>query len=198
MLVVWTPAARTAAGGTAGDPEPGACPPSPTRTWPTRTAWSTRSFGSCTARKSASPRRRRTYPATCRRSGARRDGKIDNVHALRNQYGADVVTHDRQRVRGRRILRHRLSDEHIPARRLRATPSTSSTGRARPDTCPTRTRSVTTRDSHHDPGSAGSTPSYPYAYGYQDPAVCSGRCCRTGAPRVFPTSRARRCSTVVG
>ena len=96
------------------------------------------------------------------------DGKLDIVHSLRQQYGADVVT--------------LLGNGYAAAGAcgvgyLMSSPSTafaSSAFNVVDRTCAAGYLSYAHEVGHnqglqHDPGSAGSTPSYAYAYGYQDP-----------------------------
>ncbi len=96
------------------------------------------------------------------------DGTIDAVHTLRQQYGADVVT--------------LLGSGYAAAGAcgvgyLMATPSTSFASYAFnvvDQSCAAGYLSYAHEVGHnqglqHDPGNAGSSPSQPYAYGYQDP-----------------------------
>ena len=96
------------------------------------------------------------------------DGQIDHVHTLRTQYGADVVSliGDGYRAAG-----------SCGIGSLMSTVSTSFAGYAFnvvDRTCAVGNLSYAhevghNQGLHHDPSNAGSTPSYSYAYGYQDP-----------------------------
>ena len=96
------------------------------------------------------------------------DGKVDSLHALRDEHGADVVT--------------LIGDGYAAAGYcglgyLMSSPSTSFASSAFnivDRTCAAGYLSYAhevghNQGLHHDPASAGSTPSFPYAYGYQDP-----------------------------
>lgn len=96
------------------------------------------------------------------------DGKIDAVHTLRDQYGADVVT----------LLGEGYAGAgYCGIGYLMSSPSTSFASNAFnivDRTCAAGYLSYAhevghNQGLHHDPGNASSTPSYPYAYGYQDP-----------------------------
>lgn len=97
------------------------------------------------------------------------DGKIDDVHTLRNTYGADIVSlfGDGYRNSG-----------YCGIGSLMTTVSTSFASSAFnvvDRTCAVGNLSFThevghNQGLHHDPANASSTPSQPYAYGYQDPS----------------------------
>jgi hypothetical protein len=97
------------------------------------------------------------------------DGKIDQVHTLRNTYGADVVT---------LIGNGYASSGYCGIGGLMSTVSTSFASSAFnvvDRTCAVGNLSYAhevghNQGLHHDPANATSTPSSPYAYGYQDPA----------------------------
>ena len=112
------------------------------------------------------------------------DGNIDQVHTLRNQYGADIVT-----LMGAGYS----SAGYCGIGYLMGSPSTSFASYAFnvvDRACAAGNLSYAhevghNQGLHHDPPNASGTPSYPYAYGYQDP----GGAFRTvmsygGAPRV--------------
>ena len=96
------------------------------------------------------------------------DGKMDSVHSLRTQYGADIVTllGNGYAAKGACGLGYLMS-----------TPSTSFRTYAFnvvDRTCATGNLSYAHEVGHnqglqHDPGSSSGAPSRPYAYGYQDP-----------------------------
>jgi hypothetical protein len=96
------------------------------------------------------------------------DGKIDQVHALRAQYGADVVT---------LIGNGYAGAGACGIGYLMTAVSTSFTPYAFnvvDQSCAAGYLSYAHEVGHneglqHDPANAGSSPSYPYAYGYQDP-----------------------------
>jgi len=96
------------------------------------------------------------------------DGTIDSVHSLRDQYGADVVT---------MIGSGYAAAGYCGLGYLMTSPSTSFASSAFnivDRTCAAGYLSYAhevghNQGLHHDPANAGSTPSYPYAYGYQDP-----------------------------
>ena len=97
------------------------------------------------------------------------DGKMDNVHTLRTQYGADVVTLIGEGYR---------AAGSCGIGSLMMTISTSFASNAFnvvDRTCAVGNLSYAHEVGHnqglqHDPANAGSTPSAPYAYGYQDPS----------------------------
>jgi hypothetical protein len=97
------------------------------------------------------------------------DGKIDQVHTLRNTYGADIVT---------LIGNGYAGAGYCGIGGLMSTVSTSFAGSAFnvvDRTCAVGNLSYAhevghNQGLHHDPANASSTPSTPYAYGYQDPA----------------------------
>jgi len=97
------------------------------------------------------------------------DGVLDGVHTLRDQYGADIVT--------------LLGNGYAGAGAcglgyLMSTPSTSFASYAFDvvdRSCAAGYLSYAhevghNEGLHHDPANASGTPSYPYAYGYQDPS----------------------------
>jgi hypothetical protein len=97
------------------------------------------------------------------------DTKIDEVHALRTQHGADVVT----------LLGGGYRNAgYCGIGYLMTSPSTSFATYAFnvvDHTCAGGNMTYAhevghNQGLHHDPANAGSTPSYPYAYGYQDPS----------------------------
>ena len=96
------------------------------------------------------------------------DGKLDVVHSLRQQYGADVVT---------LLGNGYASAGACGVGYLMGLPSTSFAANAFnvvDRTCAVGYLSYAHEVGHnqglqHDPGSASGTPSYTYAYGYQDP-----------------------------
>jgi hypothetical protein len=97
------------------------------------------------------------------------DGKMDEVHTLRTQYGADLVSliGDGYRASG-----------YCGYGYVMSSPSTSFASSAFTvvdRTCAVGNLSFAHEVGHnqglqHDPANAGTTPSYPYAYGYQDPS----------------------------
>ncbi len=97
------------------------------------------------------------------------DGKIDQVHALRAQYGADVVTligngYAAGGTCGIGYLMTSVSTNFAPYAFTVVDQS-----------CAAGYLSYAHEVGHneglqHDPANAGSAPSYPFAYGYQDPA----------------------------
>ncbi len=97
------------------------------------------------------------------------DGKIDQVHTLRNTYGADVVT---------LIGNGYAGSGYCGIGGLMSTVSTSFASSAFnvvDRTCAVGNLSYAhevghNQGLHHDPANASSTPSSPYAYGYQDPS----------------------------
>ncbi len=97
------------------------------------------------------------------------DGRLDHVHSLRTQYGADVVS---------LIGDGYVSGGACGIGSLMSTVSTSFAGYAFnvvDRTCAVGNLSYAhevghNQGLHHDPANAGSTPSSPYAYGYQDPS----------------------------
>jgi hypothetical protein len=112
------------------------------------------------------------------------DGQLDQVHTLRNQYAADIVT----------LLGHGYASAgYCGFGYLMSSVSTSFASDAFnvvDHTCAAGNLSYAhevghNQGLHHDPPNAGGTPSYPYAYGFQDPSGAF----RTvmsygGAPRV--------------
>lgn len=96
------------------------------------------------------------------------DGKADNIHALRDQYGADIVS---------LIGNGYAGAGYCGLGYLMSSPSTSFASNAFnivDRTCAAGYLSFAhevghNQGLHHDPSNAGSTPSYNYAYGYQDP-----------------------------
>jgi hypothetical protein len=97
------------------------------------------------------------------------DGKLDGVHSLRTQYGADVVT---------LIGSGYAGSGYCGIGYLMSSVSTSFASSAFnvvDRTCAVGNLSYAhevghNQGLHHDPSNAGSTPSQPYAYGYQDPS----------------------------
>ena len=97
------------------------------------------------------------------------DGVLDEVHTLRTQYGADVVTLIGEGYR---------TAGACGIGSLMTTVSTSFAPYAFnvvDRTCAVGNLSYAHEVGHnqglqHDPANAGSAPSYPYAYGYQDPS----------------------------
>jgi peptidyl-Asp metalloendopeptidase len=112
------------------------------------------------------------------------DNRIDEVHGLRRQHGADVVT---------LLGSGYTSGGACGVGYLMGSPSTSFAPYAFnvvDQACAAGNLTYAhevghNQGLHHDPANAGSTPAYPYAYGYQDP----GGAFRTvlsygGAPRI--------------
>lgn len=96
------------------------------------------------------------------------DGKLDVAQILREQYGADVVTllGDGYAAGGACGIGYLMS--------FPSTSFASSAFNVVDRTCAAGYLSYAhevghNQGLHHDPANAGSTPSYPYAYGYQDP-----------------------------
>ncbi len=97
------------------------------------------------------------------------DGKIDGVHTIRNDVGADIVT---------LIGTGYASAGYCGIGGLMTSVSTSFASGAFnvvDRTCAVGNLSYAhelghNQGLHHDPANATSTPSYPYAYGYQDPS----------------------------
>ena len=97
------------------------------------------------------------------------DGKLDEVHTLRSQHGADIVT---------LIGSGYASSGYCGIGGLMTSVSTSFASSAFnvvDRTCAVGNLSYAhelghNQGLHHDPANAGSTPSYPYAYGYRDPS----------------------------
>ena len=97
------------------------------------------------------------------------DGKLDEVHTLRTQHGADIVT---------LIGSGYASSGYCGIGGLMTSVSTSFASSAFnvvDRTCAVGNLSYAhelghNQGLHHDPANATSTPSYPYAYGYQDPS----------------------------
>ncbi|WP_157899482.1 reprolysin-like metallopeptidase [Luteitalea pratensis] len=97
------------------------------------------------------------------------DGKLEEVHTLRTQYGADVVS---------LIGEGYVSAGACGIGSLMSTVSTSFASNAFnvvDRTCAVGNLSYAhevghNEGLHHDPANASSTPSAPYAYGYQDPS----------------------------
>ncbi len=97
------------------------------------------------------------------------DGIMDNVHAIRSTYGADIVT---------LLGTGYASNGYCGIGGLMSSVSTafaSSAFNVVDRTCAVGNLSYAhelghNQGLHHDPANAGSTPSYPYAYGYQDPS----------------------------
>ena len=96
------------------------------------------------------------------------DGRIDDIHSLRDQHGADVVS---------LIGNGYAGAGYCGLGYLMSSPSTSFAASAFnvvDRTCAAGYLSFAhevghNQGLHHDPANAGSTPSYNYAYGYQDP-----------------------------
>lgn len=116
------------------------------------------------------------------------DGKLDGVHTLRNQYGADIVT---------LLGAGYTSGGYCGIGYLMGSPSTSFASYAFnvvDRSCAAGNLSYAhevghNQGLHHDPANASGSPAYSYAYGYQDP----GGAFRTvmsygGAPRVTQLS----------
>jgi hypothetical protein len=97
------------------------------------------------------------------------DGKADGIHALRDQYGADIVS---------LVGNGYASAGYCGLGYLMSSPSTAYASNAFnivDRTCAVGNLSFAHEVGHnqglqHDPGSAGGAPSYTYAYGYQDPS----------------------------
>lgn len=97
------------------------------------------------------------------------DGIIDHVHALRSTYGADIVT---------LLGTGYSSNGYCGIGGLMSTVSVSFASSAFnvvDRTCAVGNLSYAhevghNQGLHHDPANASSTPSYPYAHGYQDPS----------------------------
>lgn len=97
------------------------------------------------------------------------DGQLEEVHTLRTQYGADVVSLFGEGYR---------NSGACGIGSLMSTVSTSFASSAFnvvDRTCAVGNLSYVhevghNQGLHHDPANATSTPSYPYAYGYQDPS----------------------------
>ncbi|MBA2260259.1 MAG: hypothetical protein H0W18_15310 [Acidobacteria bacterium] len=97
------------------------------------------------------------------------DGYIDQVHTLRNQYAADIVT---------LIGSGYAAAGYCGVGYLMSSVSTnfaSSAFNVVDQSCAGGYLSYAhevghNQGLHHDPANAGSTPSYPYAYGFQDPS----------------------------
>ncbi len=97
------------------------------------------------------------------------DGKMDNVHTLRNAYGADLVTLIGSGYRGAGTCG--IAGVMITVSTSFATNAFNIVDR----TCAVGNLSYAhevghNQGLHHDPANASSTSSYPYAYGYQDPS----------------------------
>ena len=169
VMVVWTPAARSAAGGTAA--------------MQSLVDLSVANSNTAYANSNVTQRIRLVYSGEVTytessistdlsRLTSTSDGNMDTVHSLRNTYGADVVT--------------LIGNGYVSAGAcgLGYLMSYVSTGFASTAfnvvdrTCSAGNLSFPHELGHnmglqHDPGNAGSSPAYSYAYGYQDPAVRS-------------------------
>ena len=169
VMVVWTPAARMAAGGTA------AAIQSVVDLAVANTNASYANSGIATSLRLAySGEVNYTETAASISNDLYRlqgsdDGHLDQVHTLRNQYGADVVT----------LMGHGYAAAGACGIGfLMSSPSTSFADQAFnvvDQSCAGGYLSYAhevghNQGLHHDPANAGSTPSYAYAYGYQDPA----------------------------
>lgn len=169
VMVVWTPAARNAAGGTAAAIQ-------------SLVDLAVANANAAYAYSNISTSLRLVYsgevsytenPSSLstdlsRLSGTS-DGYVDQVHSLRNQYGADIVT---------LVGSGYASAGYCGMGYLMSSVSTSFAGNAFnvvDQACAGGYLSYAhevghNQGLHHDPANAGSSPSYPYAYGYQDPA----------------------------
>ncbi len=97
------------------------------------------------------------------------DGIIDHVHSLRNTYGADIVT-----LIGTGYTSHGACGIGGLMSSV-STSFASSAFNVVDRTCAVGNLSYAhevghNQGLHHDPANASSTPSYPYAYGYQEPS----------------------------
>lgn len=167
VLVVWTPAARNAAGGTAGIESLVLSAVANANLAYTNSQVNAqlRLVHSAEVAFTETPS---NMSGDLSALSSTSDGKIDTVHTLRQQYGADIVT---------LIGNGYASAGYCGVGYLMSYASTSFANSAFnivDRTCAAGYLSYAhevghNQGLHHDPASAGSTPSYPYAYGYQDP-----------------------------
>ena len=187
VMVIWTPAARTAAGGTSAIQSVINLAVANTNT--------------AYANSAVTQRLRLVYAGelSLHRSGHHRpisagwsrpsDGFLDSVH--------DTAQHLRRRRRdaaGQRVhqcwrVRRRLPDDVRVYAALPATPSTSWTGLVPPANLSYAHELGHNMGLQHDPNNASGSAAYSYAYGYQHPAgafrTVMAYACPTGAcPRV--------------
>lgn len=168
VMIVWTPAAETAAGGRAAMESLAL-----NSVANTNLVYRNSGIGAQLTLVYAAPVNWVETPTSIstdlnaiRSSG---DGKLEEVHALRTQYGADVVS---------LIGQGYAKSGACGIGSLMTTVSTSFASAAFnvvDRTCAVGNLSYAhevghNQGLHHDPANATSTPSYPYAYGYQHPS----------------------------
>jgi peptidyl-Asp metalloendopeptidase len=181
VMILWTPAARAAAGGASAIQSLADLAVANTNTAYANSGVSTRLRlvykGEITYTAS-------DISTDLSRLSGTSDGSLDQAHTLRNQYGADVVTlfgsgYTAAGVCGIGYLMSSPGSSFA-----------SSAFNVVDWTCAGANLSYAhevghNEGMHHDPSNAGGTPAYPYSYGYVDPS-CSFRTIMAygGCPRV--------------
>ena len=166
VMVVWTPAARTAVGGTSAAIE-------------SLVLSAVANANLAYTNSAANVRLRLVYSGELSFTegnistdltavASPNDGRADNVHSLRNQYGADIVT----LIGSGYAAAGACGIGYIM--QAASTSFASNAFNVVDQSCAAGYLSYAhevghNQGIHHDPGNASSAPAYPYAYGYQDP-----------------------------